>query len=387
MAGLRTFSLIGLTGGVLASLGSVLAPWALGAGLLGLAALLTVSYRESVRADGDLSATTAVAAVLTMSLGALAASGYAVSALAAAVVAAVLLDYKSTLHGWLRLVERRELRAALQMGVLSIVVLPLLPDEGFGPHGVLNPYRLWWAVVLLAALSLAGHVAMRMSGPQRGLLLTGILGGVATSTAATLALAQRVRHEPGLLQPALAGAVAASGMMFLRMLIVVGVLQPALAQRAALPMLAGAAVLFGRAAWHWRRRGDSAAAASANGEEVAPFDLGTILGFGALLAAVSLLVDAGKDWFGAAGVYGVVVLSSLVDVDPVVVSLARMHAQADTSAQLPLIGLGLAALSSLVLKSGMARSVGGPAFGWRLAGDLLASVLAGAAGIGLLVWL
>lgn len=378
VAGLRTFALIGLTGGALASLPPALSPWPLAAGLLGLAMLMAVSYREGVRRDGDLSVTSAVAALLTGALGALAASGYAAMALAAAVVAAVLLDYKSTLHRWLQRVEQVELRAGLQVLVLSVVVLPLLPDRGFGPGDALNPYRLWWAVVLLAGLSLAGHVAMRLSGAQRGLLWTGVLGGLASSTATTLALARQVRRDASLLGPAAAGALAACGVMFLRMLAVVTALQPALGRAAAWPLLAGAVVLLGAAAWQWHVRDRSVRPEDV--QEMAPFDLGTVLGFGALLAAVGVLVQLGKAWLGAAGVYGVAALSGLVDVDAIVVSLARLHSGVgDADAAQPVVALGLAALANTASKSALAWGVGGRAFGMRIAGGGLAAAAAGAA--------
>ncbi|HEV8689216.1 MAG TPA: DUF4010 domain-containing protein [Ideonella sp.] len=378
VAGLRTYALIGLMGGVLASLPAELAAWALAAGLLGLGVLMAVSYRESVRSDGDLSATSAVAALLTAALGAFAAGGHAVTALAAAVVAAVLLDYKSTLHRWLQRVEQAELRAALQVLVLSVVVLPLLPDRGFGPHEALNPYRLWWAVVLLAGLSLAGHVAMRLSGPQRGLLWTGLLGGLASSTATTLALARHARREPALLAPSAAGALAACGVMFLRMLVVVAVLQPPLVRVVAAPLVASGAVLLTAAAWQWRHRG-RAPRKGDEAQEMAPFDLGTVLGFGALLAVVGWLTEAGKVWFGATGVYGVAALSGLVDVDAIVVSLARLQGGDPADTSVPLLGMALAALTNMLSKSAIAWVAGGAAFGKRIAGGCLASALVGAA--------
>ncbi|MGM9489181.1 MgtC/SapB family protein [Ideonella sp. YS5] len=365
VAGLRTFSLIGLTGGVLASLPEALGGLPLAGGAVGLSLLLAVSYRESVRAERDLSATSAVAALLTYALGALAASGHALPALAAAVVAAVLLDYKSTLHGWLRLVEQGELRAGLQLLVLSVVVLPLLPDAGYGPDGVLNPYKLWWAVVLLAGLSLAGHAAMRFSGPERGLLWTGVLGGLASSTAATLALARDARRDSALLAPALAGALAASGMMSVRIVVIAAVLRPALALQVAPPLLGAGALLFATAAWHWRRRGRAPAASPP--ARMAPFDLGTVLGFGALLAGVALAVAFAKSAFGDAGVYAISALSGLVDVDPVVVSLARLHASDADGAGVPATGIALAALASLVTKTALAITAGSGPFARRLA--------------------
>jgi uncharacterized membrane protein (DUF4010 family) len=377
VAGLRTFSLIGLTGGVMASLPAGLGGLPLAGGAIGLSLLLAVSYRESVRAERDLSATSAVAALLTYALGALAASGHAVPALAAAVVAAVLLDYKSTLHGWLRLVEQGELRAGLQLLVLSVVVLPLLPDTGYGPDGVLNPYQLWWAVVLLAGLSLAGHAAMRFSGPERGLLWTGLLGGLATSTAATLALAREARRDSSLMAPALAGALAASGMMAVRIVLIVAVLRAPLALQVAPPLLGAGALLVAAAWWQWRRRGE--APAQARAAEMAPFDLGTVLAFGALLAGVALAVGFARSSFGEAGVYAISALSGLVDVDPVVVSLARLHGSTGDGGSVPANGIALAALASLVTKSVLATTAGGGAFARRLVPAYAAAAAAGAA--------
>ncbi|MFY9514117.1 MAG: MgtC/SapB family protein, partial [Rubrivivax sp.] len=188
VAGLRTFALVGLLGGVLGSLAADLGAWILPGGFVGLSLLLAVSYREAARKTGNLSVTTAVATLLAFMLGVLAARGAPALALAAAVVTTVLLNLKPTLHAWLQRVESRELSAALQLLVLSVVILPNLPDAGYGPYQALNPYRLWWAVVLIAGLSLAGHFAMRLTGAQRGIFLTGLLGGLASSTAATLAL-------------------------------------------------------------------------------------------------------------------------------------------------------------------------------------------------------
>jgi uncharacterized membrane protein (DUF4010 family) len=162
----------------------------------GLALLLTVSYARNAKLSGNLSATTPVAMLLTLALGAFAAHGNITLALSAAVIGAVLLDLKPTLHGWLRLIDHRELTASLQLLVLSTVILPYLPNTGLGPYAALNPYHLWWAVILIAGLSLTGHFAMRITGAQRGVLWTGILGGLASSTATTLALARYAREQP-----------------------------------------------------------------------------------------------------------------------------------------------------------------------------------------------
>ena len=179
VAGLRTFALIGLLGGLLALLGP--APQLLlASGLLAVVLLFAVSFRRAFDAAGSLSITTAVAAMATFGLGALAAHGHAVLAVGTAVVVALLLDLKPVLHRWVRLIQPPELNAVLQLGVLSAVVLPLLPNAGYGPYAALNPYQLWLAVVLVAALSLLGHIAMRLRGARQGLLWMGFFGGLAS---------------------------------------------------------------------------------------------------------------------------------------------------------------------------------------------------------------
>ncbi len=242
VAGLRTFTLIGLLGGVLGLLPGP--AWPLAAGLAAVALLFAVAFRPSASASGSFSITTAVAGLVTLGLGALAAQGQMLAALGTATVVALLLGLKRELHAGIRRLDARELTALLQLAVLTGAVLPLLPDAGYGPYQALNPFRLWLAVIVIAALSLLGHAASHWRGPEQGLLWAGLLGGLASSTAATLALARAARAQPALAVAAAAGSVAACGMMFLRMAAVVSVLQPALA----LP-LGGALAVLGTAAF------------------------------------------------------------------------------------------------------------------------------------------
>ncbi len=372
VAGMRTFALTGLLGGVLA----LASPWLLAAAGLGLALLTGIGYRETARTTGNLSVTSAVAQLLTYGLGALAVSGMPLLAVSTAVIVATLLDLRSTLHRWLQLIEHRELSAALQMLVLSAVVLPLLPDQAYGPYGALNPYRLWWAVVLIAGLSLSGHVAIRLAGPQRGTLWTGLLGGLASSTAATLALSRQLREHPGLEEPTAAGALAACAVMFVRMALILMFLAPLLGRSLLLPMLAAAACLMVAALHHWRRRPPSVAPIPA--ADLRPFDLGAALGFGAFLGGVSVLTEAGKQWLGAGGLYGVALLSGLVDVDAITISVAHMSRGASVDGEVASVAVGLAVLSNMVLKAGMAWVTAGPALGRSLAVAYAWAMAAGA---------
>src|SRR3990167_9531327 len=377
VAGLRTFALTGLLGGVLGHLQPDFGAWPLLGALLGLSLLLTVSYTRRAKLSGDLSATTPVAMLLTLTLGAFAAHGNITLALSAAVIVAVLLDLKPTLHGWLRVIDHRELTASLQLLVLSMVILPYLPNTGLGPYAALNPYQLWWAVILIAGLSLTGHFAMRITGAQRGVLWTGILGGLASSTAATLALARYARQQPRLANAAAAGSLAACGVMFFRMLVLLAVVQPSLLSPLGGSLVVSGVVLLGVALWRWRKQADTSAGEGAV-EAVAPFDLGTALGFGALLAVMSVLVPAAKQWLDTSGLYALSAVSGLVDVDAILISLARLHGAGGLSTVASVTAIGLATLANLVTKIGIAWTTGGSQVGKPVFLGYLVAVVCGA---------
>lgn len=384
VAGLRTFALTGLFGGLLATLHDEFGSLPLLSGLIGIALLLVVSYRKAVEITGSLSITTAVALLLTFVIGAIAARGSIELALTAGIIVTLLLALKPTLHGWLRLIEYRELTAALQLLVLSVVILPNLPDAGYGPYEALNPYRLWWAVVLIASLSLAGHLAMRLTGPQRGILWTGLLGGLASSTAATLALARYARQQPGIAGAACAGMLAASGVMFLRILILIATLGPGLLKRFGLPLLACGVVLLGLAIWQ-RRRSDGNAADSSHVAAMPPFDLGTAFGFAAFLAIMAVLVPAAREWLGTGGLYLLATLSGIADVDAIVISLTRLQAAANLSAHSAAIAIGLATLANMLSKGVIAWVTAGRASGRVVVAGYAASMAVGAVMLALAV--
>jgi len=385
VAGLRTFSLVGLLGGILALFSDLLLGWLLLSTVLGLTALLAVAWHEAARTLGDLSITTAVALILTLMLGVAAMHGHVAIALAAAVVAAVLLDMKSTLHRWLRLIEHRELAAALQVLVLSVVILPSLPDTGFGPYRALNPHQLWWAVVLIAGLSLAGHFAMRITGLERGLLLTGVLGGLASSTAATLSLARVSKAQPALAAVASAGALAACGVMYLRIFILLLAIEPALLSTfgLALPLTGSALLLMG--IWTWRRAGKRTQSDGV-ATVLAPFDLSSALVFGALLGAMAVVVPAAKDWLGATGVYSASAFSGLLDVDAIVISLARTHRTGDIAAAVTVVALCVAVLANMASKALMAWVAGDRRFGLAVSRGYLIALLTGAVPMMLIIF-
>lgn len=390
VAGLRTFALTGLLGGVLGTLLPQYGAWPLVAGLLAVGLLAAAAYWQSADDQNNLSATSAMAMLLTLVLGAYAATGAYALAFAVAVLATILLQLKPTLHGWLRLIAERELSSALQLLVLSVVILPNLPNQGYGPYNALNPYELWWAVILIAALSLTGHWAMRLTGAQRGLLWTGLLGGLASSTATTLALSRYAKQEPALANAAAAGTLSACGIMFFRMVAVIGLMQPSLLQHLATTLLVPGLVLVLLGLNGWRQ---TAANNTATGTAAPPtgdnasFDLGTALGFGLFLALMGVLVPAAQEWLGNRGVFALAALSGVADVDAIVISLARQPAETALPGIITATAMGVAALTNTLVKAGIAWTTGGRVIGQKVVLGVGLSLLAGAvATVGSSMW-
>jgi uncharacterized membrane protein (DUF4010 family) len=355
IAGLRTFGLIGFLGGLWAVLAEQLGALVLGFAFAVLAALMILAHREDVRRNRDLGITTVVAALVTFALGALAVLGQVAVAAAGAVLTMTLLSLKPVLHHWLLRMEYHDLTAVIKLLLISVVVLPALPNEGYGPWQALNPYRIWWMVILIAALSFAGYVAIKWAGARRGLLLTGLLGGMVSSTLVTLNFARLARdgHLTGSLA---AGIVLAAAVMFPRMLATVAVVNAALLPALAVPLGLMTCTAAAGAWWLGRRQAD------AHGEPALPvgnpMELLTALKFGALLALVMLLARGMHEWLGQGGLYVAAAVSGLTDVDAITLSLAQM-AQGTVDPQAAARGIVLAALVNTAFKGGLAAAIAG----------------------------
>ncbi|MEF8792478.1 MgtC/SapB family protein [Thiohalorhabdus sp.] len=358
LAGLRTFGLVGLLGGVWAFLSQGLGPTVLGLGFLALAGVLILAHRQKVQTteDADYGITTLIAALLTFALGAVAALGHTSIAAAGAVVVALLLGLKPVLHVWLRRLTQTELLAVLKLALISVVILPVLPNRGYGPWNALNPYVLWWLVVLIAAISFVGYFAMKVLGPNRGIPLTGVFGGLTSSTATTLSLSRMARRRAALQGLLAAGVTVSAATMFPRILLEVSVVNPDLLVELS-PAVGTMTVLgFAAALILWLL-----APGGGNEGEVPlknPFELGPALQFGALLAGVMLLAEGAQAWFGDAGVYVLAAVSGITDVDAITLSLARL-AQGELANEVAVGGVILAAAVNTVVKAGMVAIVGG----------------------------
>lgn len=379
-AGIRTFALTGLLGGICGWLVTFTAPVVLAVALLALSALLAVSYWVRMAAEGDLGLTTEVALLLAFALGAVSVLGEMAPAAAAAVVAALLLSMKGRLHGLIERIERLELEALLKLALISVVILPLLPDQGYGPGQTLNPYDLWRAVVIVAGLSFCGYVAIRLAGANIGILMTGLFGGLASSTSTTLVLSRLVRSQGALVSTAAAGIIVAGAVAFLRILVLVAIFQPQLIAPLALPMgvmaatgLVGAALIRGLS--------DSAQDAPDAIEGFSnPLALKTALSFGVLLAIVLVGVHYLETWLGTGGVYVAAALSGLTDVDALTISVARL-VNGDLAAAQGTIAIFIAASVNTAVKAGISFGVGGPGLGLRVIACNAAIIAAGGASL------
>ena len=376
MAGIRTFGLAGLFGGLAALSASHFGVSAWIAMFVVLALLTIAGYViEASRTDADRGMTTEVALLLTFLLGSLAVAESRILAASVAVVVALLLSLKSRLHGALRKLNDAELSGALKLLFISVVLLPALPNQGYGPWEAFNPYTTWWMVVLIAGIGFSAYVAIRLLGTRHGLMVTALLGGIVSSTAMTITLA---RLDSPKLRPALAaGLLATSALMFPRVLLEVGLINRALLPALLAPMLTAGLIYAAGALFYYLRAGkqpDNAAEPPLKN----PFELGPALRFAGLLVIILFLVEGAQRWLGDAGVYLVSLLSGLTDVDAITLSLSN-SAKTDLSEEVAVRGIFLAALSNSLVKAGLIAFIGGRAIAMLTLPFVLAGLLAGLA--------
>lgn len=380
IAGIRTFALTGLMGGVCGRLSEVMTPMFPAFALIALGGLLAVSYFVRLRDGDDLGLTTEIALLLTFVLGIASVLGDMAPTAAVAVVAALLLSMKPALHRWVRQIQRLELESLFKLALISVVVLPLLPNRGYGPGDVLNPYELWWAVVIVAGLSFLGYVAIRIVGARLGMLATGLFGGLASSTSTTLALSRLVKSQGAPASVAAAGIVLAGSVTFMRILALTAVFGPALVLPLVLPMavmaatgLAGAVIIYKFAEGETRGQDDVSGISN-------PLALTTAVTFGAVLGVVLLAVHYLREWLGTGGVFVAAALSGVSDVDALTISVSRLAAQG-LSATDGAISIFIAASVNTIVKAGISLVAGGRQLGLRVILVYAAVILAGMAGL------
>lgn len=361
VAGLRTHALSGLLGGVSGLVATITSPVTLGFAFAAFTAAIGSFAWLAARANQDFSVTGVVAGMLAFMLGAYAVLGDLQIAVGAGVAATILLALKQPLHGWLQRISWIEIRAALILLAMTFLFLPLLPDRFVDPWDAINPATIWKLAILICAISFAGYLAIRIVGDRTGIILAAVAGGLASSTATTLALSRLARAAPQA-SPLIAGGVLLAGtVMLARVAVIVGVLNahllPLLAWplgAAALPMLLAATVLLRRSA---QGRTEHLALELRN-----PFEFWTALQLAGLVALVMLAVRAIITNFGNRGLPFLAALSGLADVDAITLSLAHTSTM-DVSPGIAAIGIAVAAGTNTCMKAGITFLAGGRVLG------------------------
>jgi uncharacterized membrane protein (DUF4010 family) len=324
-AGVRTIALLALAGCTGALLSDITAsPWPLVAVILAVSSLIVAAY-VSTHGGG---ATSEVAAFIATLCGALCYWQYYSVAAAIAVVVTVLLSFKREMHNIVHYLTTEDVYSALKFAAITVLVLPILPNRSFGPppFDALNPYKIWLMVVFISAISFLGYVLMKLVNARNGITLTGLLGGLVSSTAVTLSFAQRSKEKNDLSAHFAVAITIAWAIMFLRVLVQIGAINVALLSVLWFSFLVATVALVGYAAFLFLRHKED------NSQEVSlvnPFELRSALTFGAAYALILLISRAAQIYFGEIGIYVSSLLAGLVNVNAVTLSMAELSNQPD----------------------------------------------------------
>lgn len=382
-SGVRTFTLWAVLGCVAAFLHERYSPALLPVVLA--AAAVHLVLRPARAGAAPAGSTTFVASLVTLLLGALVYWRHFQPAILTAAIAMVLLGFKQPIHAWTRAFTPVDIRLSLQFVAITGVILPLVPDRAFGPFAAFNPYSTWLMVVLISGLGFAGYLAMRLLGSRAGLLLTSLLGGLASSTATTLAFSRRSREDPALSTHYALAVAAACAVMLPRVLVAISVLSRDLALALVAPFAAMALPAVGYGAWLWSRRQPGATTTEAPAL-TNPLSLTTAVKFALLYAVISVLVKAAAQLdLLQSGLLPLSFVSGLTDMDAIALSVARHHGTATVPLGLATQAVVIAVVGNSLLKAALAVSLGSPVLRRHVAVVLGLTAVAGVAALPLLV--
>jgi len=382
-AGVRTFGLIALSGGVAAFLDSALdRPWLALAVFVAIATLVTVGYLVSAQ-KGELGVTTEVSSLLAFLLGFLCVAGHVASAAGLAVASGGVLALREWLHRLARRIETADVEATLQFAIVSLIILPLVPDRNFGPAplDVINPYKIWLMVVLISGLNFASYLLVKIVGAEHGIGLTGLLGGLVSSTAVTLGFAQRSREDARQVGALALGILVAWTVMFVRVVVLVAAVNRSLAPAIGLAML-GFAIPSLAISWLlWRRQRPSDTATVSAGSN--PFELGQAIRFGLLFGVITFVAKAAQVYLGDAGLYLAGAIAGLTDVDAIALSMSQLASSNAELAVPAARSIVIAVAANTVFKAGMVVFLGAPGLRKIIAAATGVILVAGAIGVAL----
>ncbi|MCX7887846.1 MAG: MgtC/SapB family protein [Verrucomicrobiae bacterium] len=357
IAGIRTFPLITLSGTFCALLAQSFGGWVVAAGMAAVGALFVVAHIIRARhSQVEFGLTTEMAGMLMFAVGAFLVTGPMSVAVVCGGAVAVLLQWKKPLHEFVRGLAENDVAAIMQFVLITLVILPVLPNRGFGPWEVLNPFKIWLMVVLIVGISLSGYVAYKLFGARAGLLMGGVLGGLASSTATTVSYARSSRESAGQTAGMSAAVILlASAVMYARLMVVLAVVVPNHFLTLCGPLAVMLATCVLLAAWLYRpvRAGAVPVMQHSN-----PAELKSALVFGALFAGILLAVAAAKQYLGSRGLYAVASISGLTDVDAISLSLAQLVGNGQLSELLGWRLILVATLANFLFKAGVVATMG-----------------------------
>lgn len=364
LAGVRTFPLITIFGTVCAMLSGPLGAWVFPAGLIGIAAATAMGNYLRPHPDKSPGITTEIAILLMFAVGAMIWVGPHAVAVGVGVACAALLHAKDLLHTISRRLGERDMRAMIQFALITFIVLPVLPNEQFGPFDAINPREVWLMVVLVTGISLAAYAAAKMLPRQHGAAAAGLIGGLISSTATTVTAARRAAGNVDAAWAGVLVATLASVVSFVRVLVEIFVAAPGKAAQIAPAMVVmlGASIVAAGMAYVLARKQPGGEMADPEN----PSELKAALIFGLLYAVVLLAVAAGRHWFGERGLYIVAAISGLTDMDAITLSTSRMAARGAVETSAAWRAIVIASMANLVFKAGIVAVVGGRAVFMRL---------------------
>ncbi|SDY07611.1 MgtC/SapB family protein [Nitrosomonas halophila] len=373
-AGLRTFALVAMFGTLAAMLShKTSSPWPLVSGLLLVGSMVIASYWRKQDQLEDPGTTTVAAILVCYGLGALV--WYEESALAVmlAIITTILLYFKAELQGMTRNLDRRDLISILQFAVLSFIILPILPNQNYGPFDALNPYQIWLMVVLISGVSLTGYIALRFFKQRFGVVFMGVMGGLASSTATTMVFTRRSSYNPDFANLAVIVILLANLTVLVRLALISMVISPAIFIYL-LPVLGGGLLLgLMTAVFWWRELSQQQAMPMPDSKN--PAELPTAVGFGLLYAVVLFFSAWLSDVAGSGGLYVVAIVSGLTDVDAITLSSLCLYGLGKLEILNAVTAITLAAIANLVFKLGMIFLIGNASLTRRCAPGMIAIML------------
>jgi len=371
-AGVRTFTLMAVTGGLWGILSEHIEPILLGFALLGFVVVVMTGYYQHAKHTGSTGLTTEMAAFVTFSVGVMVMEGYIILSVAVTILMVLILSIKPKLHKWVSAIETRELYSGVVFLIISAVVLPLLPNRGFGPWEILNPYKIWGMVVLIAGISYAGYFSMKYLGNEKGILFTAFTGSLVSSVAVTVTLGRFVREVKSR-DMLITGVLIATFTALSRVLLWTAVFNPALMTEVGTSVLFMILVALLSVIWIWR--GSERLLERKKIQISNPLQMSTALQFGFVLAVVMLLSEASRQWFGDPGIYIFSSISGMVDIDSISLSLLHMGGSASANA------LVVAAITNTLIKGAIFVFFAGLQKSWKLLIMLAIVILAAIPGL------